>query len=537
MKPPGFRGLTASVVNANSARALREEIDSLLQQNAVRVVPPSEARSGFYSKYFVVPKKDGGSRPILDLRALNRHILTYSFKMLTHKQLLASIQPGDWFTKLDLAYFHVAIHKHHRQFLRFHFEGRSFEFQVLPFGLATALRLFKKVMDAVISPLRERGMRIFGYIDDYLLCAPSAQQAAVHTHLFRSHLQSLGFLINLQKSVLIPAQTVHFLGLTLDSTSFRAKLTPLRVVSFHNCLSTFRLGERVRFRTCLRLLGLMSSMIAVVSLGQLLMRDLQRWVFSLRLSAECRAHMNHWVTVSPVCARALQAWQDHALLAQGVPLGLVSTRRVVTTDASLRGWRATLGDWAVSGSWSAHQRQLHINVLELTAVLLALKHFLPLLTHHHVLVRTDNTAVVSYINRQGGLRSLRLHRIARDILFWAHAHLKSLRTTHVPGVLNVSADRLSRASLSNQEWRIHPWVIERVWERFGRAEVDSFASRENAHCKLFFSIRDSDAPMGTDALAHQWPSVLLYAFPPVHLILHVLARVREELLGGRTGLG
>lgn len=114
--------------------------------------------------------------------------------------------------------------------------------------------------------------------------------------------------------------------------------------------------------------------------------------------------------------------------------------------------------------------------------------------------------------------------LARNILLWAHAHLKSLRATHLPGVLNVSADRLSRASLFNQEWRVHPLIIELVWERF----VDLFASRENTHCELFFSIRDKDAPVGTDALAHPWPNVLLYAFPPVHLIPHVLTRVRER---------
>ncbi len=41
----------------------------------------------------------------------------------------------------------------------------------------------------------------------------------------------------------------------------------------------------------------------------------------------------------------------------------------------------------------------------------ALKHFLSDLRDHHVLVRTDNTAVVSYINHQGGLRSCPLYRL------------------------------------------------------------------------------------------------------------------------------
>ncbi len=32
------------------------------------MVPPHERESEFYSRYFIVPKKDGRLRPILDLR-------------------------------------------------------------------------------------------------------------------------------------------------------------------------------------------------------------------------------------------------------------------------------------------------------------------------------------------------------------------------------------------------------------------------------------------------------------------------------------
>ena len=34
--------------------------------------------------------------------------------------------------------------------------------------------------------------------------------------------------------------------------------------------------------------------------------------------------------------------------------------------------------------------------------------------------------------------------------------------------------------------------------------------------------------MGMDALAHTWPNTLLYAFPPVEMILSVLERVRQQ---------
>ncbi len=44
----------------------------------------------------------------------------------------------------------------------------------------------------------------------------------------------------------------------------------------------------------------------------------------------------------------------------------------------------------VNGRWGQHLTNLHINYLEMLAVFLTLKHFLPFLKGHHVLVRTDN---------------------------------------------------------------------------------------------------------------------------------------------------
>ena len=126
---------------------------------------------------FVVPKKGGGLRPILDLRVLNKYLRTYRFKMLTLRQLLSAIRPGDWFTTIDLtdAYFHVAIHPDHRQFLRFAFEGTAYEYLVLPFGLSLAPRTFTKCVEAALAPLRERGVRILAYLDDWALIASSRE--------------------------------------------------------------------------------------------------------------------------------------------------------------------------------------------------------------------------------------------------------------------------------------------------------------------------------------------------------------------------
>ena len=89
---------------------------------------------------------------------------------------------------------------------------------------------------------------------------------------------------------------------------------------------------------------------------------------------------------------------------------------------------------------------------------------------------------------------------------------------------------MSRGNPLYGEWTLHPQVVGQIWRRYGLAAVDLFASLENTQCPLFFSLSDVRAPLGVDALAHPWPNVLLYAFPPLSLISPTLARVREQSL-------
>lgn len=194
-------------------------------------------------------------------------------------------------------------------------------------------------------------------------------------------------------------------------------------------------------------------------------------------------------------------------------------------DTSLTGWGAVHEGNAINGVETPQLHITHINYLKLLTVFLSLRHFRPSLWNCYVLIRTDNTTVVAYINRRGGTRSLRLHRLSVKIILLSRAYLLSLRVTHVPRIINVGADLLSRGNPHHGEWRLQ--VVKLIWERYGHAFIDLFASHENAHCLLFFVLA-GDAPLGVDGLAHPWPRVMLYTFPPLSLILPTLVRVREE---------
>ncbi len=285
-RPPRFNGVVQSLTSPRNAQALRQEIGCLLEKGAVERVPPHELESGFYSRYFVVPKRDGGLRPILDLRPINRALCERPFRMLTLKQILAQIRPGDWFASVDLkdAYFHIQIAPHHRRFLRFAFENTAYQYSVLPFGLALAPRTFSKCVDAALSPLRASGMRILNYLDDWLILAQSRDTLLSHIDSLLIHLESLGLCVNRRKSILAPSQSIMYLGVCMDSLEMRARLSREHVAVILSYLRHFREGSSVHLKEFQRLLGLMAS-ASVCHLGLLHMRPLQLW-----LKTEYRGH-------------------------------------------------------------------------------------------------------------------------------------------------------------------------------------------------------------------------------------------------------
>ena len=118
---------------------------------------------------------------------------------------------------------------------------------------------------------------------------------------------------------------------------------------------------------------------------------------------------------------------------------------------------------------------MHINWLELKAVYLTLKHFLPQLKGYTVLIRCHNTTVVQYIAKEagvgggGGARSPRLCYITWDIWHLARANNIILKSAHVTEVLNVLADRLSsgRIHVRPLEWSLHSTVVHRLFQIWG----------------------------------------------------------------------
>ena len=203
---------------------IREQITLMLQKNAITEVPPDSP--GFYSNVFLVRKASGGWRPVIDLKNLNAHIHAPHFRIFTTSSVLSSVKKGDYAFKIDLqdAYFHVPIHPSSRKYLRFAFENRVYQFQVLPFGLNTAPQVFTRLGHTVTAYLHRQGVSVIPYLDDWLVHHPDRQILLRHQALLIDTLDLVGFILNRKKSELDLTQDFQLLGIHLRLDLGRALL-------------------------------------------------------------------------------------------------------------------------------------------------------------------------------------------------------------------------------------------------------------------------------------------------------------------------
>ena len=418
----------------------------MLQKNTITEVPPDSP--GFYSNVFLVRKASGGWRPVIDLKNLNAHIHAPHFRTFTTSSVLSSIKKGDYAFKIDLqdAYFHVPIHPS-KKYLRFAFENRVYQFRVLPFGLNTAPQIFTRLGHMVTAYLHRRGISVIPYLDDWLVHHPDRQVLLRHQALLLDTLDLVGFILNQKKSELDLTQDLQFLGIHLRLDLGKALLPESKALGIVACARHLSSLEVLNYTQVSQLLGSLNSASGLIPLGRLYLRPLQRHFHSLGLTDRFTPPRR---SDPLVLANLLRRWLDPLFLTSGIPNRPFQADLTIFLDSSRQGWGAHMGDSKISGTWTLTDRKLHINYLEFKAVTLALQHWAPLLQGRQVMVATDNSTVVSYINKQGGTRSPTLLRLAVDLFLWLESQGIIVRARHIPGCLNVIADHLVRTSQYRQ---------------------------------------------------------------------------------------
>ena len=252
--------------SAQESSLITEEIRDLLIKGAVSQLSEHQIPDGFFSNLFLVPKKDGGQRPVINLKALNGFVRPEHFKMEGIPTLKDIVKPGDWMAKVDLkdAYFTIPIHSNQRKYLRFVVAQETYEFNCLPFGLSSAPWVFTKTLKPVAALLREAGVRMIVYIDDILILAETKEKVQEQAEALVYLLECLGFIINQKKSVLTPAQTMDFLGLTVDTVLMQLRLPGEKMKKIRAEARKLEREVRVSARALSRLIGKMNATTQVI---------------------------------------------------------------------------------------------------------------------------------------------------------------------------------------------------------------------------------------------------------------------------------
>ena len=141
------------------------------------------------------------------------------FKMNGLQCLKYVLQTRDYMCKVDLkdAYFNVPLHKDSRKLVRLLWSGNLYEFLYLCLGLGPAPRIFTKLFKTPISVLTRLMIRVIICLEDLLILENSTSKIFMARDSVIFLLQHLGFVINLKKFVLDPAQEIEFLGLIVNS--------------------------------------------------------------------------------------------------------------------------------------------------------------------------------------------------------------------------------------------------------------------------------------------------------------------------------
>ena len=237
---------------------------------------------------------------------------------------------------------------------------------------------------------------------------------------------------------------------------------------------------------CLRsLIGLLASTEKMVPEGRLHMRPFQfhlheHWRYPQSLDS-----LHPW---TESISAHLDWWQNPVNVMKGANLNPKDHSIQLFTDASNEGWGAHLEQSSTKGLCSDQEKRLHINILELKAVSLALRRFKDQCQNQTVLVATDNSTVVAYINKQGGTHSVEMCALLWKIMTWYHHYHITLKARHIPGCLNVMADLLSRSNqVQSTEWSLHPQVFQQICHQWFTPHVDLFATHLNHKLPLYVS--------------------------------------------------
>ncbi|KAI8427650.1 hypothetical protein MSG28_002121 [Choristoneura fumiferana] len=435
---------------------------------------------GFLSTFFLRKKSDNTYRPIFNLKRLNEYVLTPKFHLVNHLQIPRHLRIKDFMMKVDIsqAYFHIPIHPSHRRFLSMAYQGHVYEMTCLPFGLASAPSAFAMITNWIAQQLRRKGLRVIVYLDDFLF---------MH-----------------ENSVVLERQAsmnLEYLGITWDSEINAKSLSGVKVTQLRKCISKL-LEERLwSWHDAKVFLGKLEFAAAVIPLGRLHCRFLQR---ALR-------HLEE--------ERSTHEIQDTSSY---------------NTKTNMVGRTLTKAPQFIMGLGSDCERASHVGKMDTITEELAqqCKRALDSVrSTESFRIRKASDPVKTTIahatqdRKAGGHQVPEVARSGGED--WYCCIMSPNCPRHSWGLQMDSEDGLSRQK-ALPEWHLSRRILAKIFQKFGKPQIDLFASKRSAVVPLYVSedATDKDS-LFTDAFSRTWCYDLGWIFPPPAIIPRVLSHLQK----------
>ena len=270
-------------LNSEQIQFIDSEISKLLQGGAIRkvdFVPKCVSPIG------CVPKKSGKSRIILDLRKVNESCSAPKFQNEDIRCAIQLLEENDLMVSLDISngFLHIPVSSAHQTYLGMKWRGTYYTWLTLPFGLSASPYFFAKTLRPVIQHLRQQGLRVMTFVDDFLLCS-SPELIEDQRDTLVNTLTDLGWQINLEKSHLNPQPCIPYLGYIIHSSGPEGpyiQVSPERIRKLRKDLRRALKAQCLTARALAKIAGQCVSMTLAIVPGKLMLRNIYRLLASRR---------------------------------------------------------------------------------------------------------------------------------------------------------------------------------------------------------------------------------------------------------------
>ena len=263
-------------MNANNRAILNLEIESLLQKAVIEPVPFAQRLKGFYSTFFLVLKKLGDLRAVINLRPLNQYLKNSTFQDGYSEDCSKSSQERTLgnINGLERCLFPHVNSPKTQEISSFLHSGQSISVPSTGFWSKNLARVFTKIVAVAAAHLRMQIIRLAVYLDDWLALNARRRFLLKNREVILSFLSRLGYLINKKKSNLVPTQDIIYIRGRHCLDKGIVMPTPERIVKLRSAVISL-LGEKVSARQYLQTLGLIASCIEIIPNARLQMRPIQ----------------------------------------------------------------------------------------------------------------------------------------------------------------------------------------------------------------------------------------------------------------------